>query len=241
MSATFQGECVSVRIIAMLMAAALVLGACRAPADTTDSEPDPADRDVATETTSDGGGRPPTAAELAATAPIDLMVDLGPDGWDAAYNNGAGIEVTEDNWARAYQVSQKDARAEIAAAEEADLKAAATEQWRHEPQGSDAGWSSLRLTVRQYTSRQGIDADGWSRRGTRPEGVRVPDGINLGCTDAAEQSYYYDGAHYADCTVFVDDTTVVYLSSIAPDAATAASGAADGIAEWLGSVTAPAG
>jgi hypothetical protein len=225
----------------MLMAAALVLGACRAPADTTDSEPDPADRDVAAETTSDGGGRPPTAAELAATAPIDLMVDLGPDGWDAAYNNGAGIKVTEDNWARAYQVSQKDARAEIAAAAEADLKAAATEQWRHEPQGSDAGWSSLRLTIRQYTSRQGIDADGWSRRGTTPEGVRVPDGINLGCTDAAEQSYHYDGAHYADCTVFVDDTTVVYLSSIAPDAATAASGAADGIAEWLGSVTAPAG
>ena len=66
-------------------------------------------------------------------------------------------------------------------------------------------------------------------------------GINLGCTDAAEQSYYYDGAHYADCTAFVDDTIVVFLSSIAPDAAAAASGAADGITEWLGSVTASAG
>jgi hypothetical protein len=31
---------------------------------------------------------------------------------------------------------------------------------------------------------------------------------------------------------------VVYLSSIAPDAATAASGAADAIAQWLGSVAA---
>jgi hypothetical protein len=69
--------------------------------------------------------------------------------------------------------------------------------------------------------------------------VRVPDGIDIGCSDAAEQSYSYDGAHYADCTVFVGDTTVVYLSSIAPDAPAATAGATDGITRWLETVTAP--
>jgi hypothetical protein len=229
---------VSVRLIVMLIAAALVLGACREPAGTTDGGPSPAGRDVGVQTPPE---QSPTADELAATEPIDLMVDLGPDGWDATYNQGAGVEVTKRNWAEAYELSQEEARSEIAAAKEADLRAAATEQWRHAPNGPDSGWSSLRLTIRQYTSRRGIAADGWSGRGTTPEGIRVPDGIEIGCSDAAEQSYSYDGAHYADCTVFVGDTTVVYLSSVAPDAAAATAGATDGITEWLETVTAPSG
>jgi hypothetical protein len=71
----------------------------------------------------------------------------------------------------------------------------------------------------------------------------VPDGIDIGCTDAVEpgsRASAYDGANYADCTAFVGDTTVVYLSSVAPDASAATAGAADGITEWFETVTAPA-
>jgi hypothetical protein len=83
---------VSIRFIAVIVAAARV--ACSgSPDGPTEEEPSPSDQDVAVETEPDAARSPteapPTADELAAMAPIDLMVDLGSEGWDARYHDGA--------------------------------------------------------------------------------------------------------------------------------------------------------
>lgn len=224
------------RVAAIVAAAALMLGACGTPADPEPTEspgpPSPATKD---------GPAPSQAEELATIAPIDLIVDLGPDGWRAGYGDGAGIEVTPENWAEVYNITADAASREIAAGERDGLVTAATEAWYGNPDDDDG--PRLRLTIRQYESLAAVENAWWEEplaAGSVPDGVAaVPDGIELACQEGykTDDDGYYRGAYYADCNLTIADATHVYLSSTDPDGDAATSRAADGIAQWLETVT----
>lgn len=186
--------------------------------------PSSVDADPATEVASDR----PSVDDLAALHPLDLMTDLGPTGWTAAYPEGVGLEVTFENWADAYELTEEGAASEIEAARENGWEAAATQQWREE--STDA---TMRLTIRRYESLAAIESAWWDdniEQGRVPDGVELIDGLRLGCREQFESG---ENRFYSDCAATIGDTTVVYLSSTNPDGDASESNAFDGIAEWI--------
>ncbi|MGN9914665.1 hypothetical protein ACTMTJ_44765 [Phytohabitans sp. LJ34] len=223
-----------IRRTAIATTFAALITACGGP----DGDPTPGGSATGAAPASATAGAPDRRSvdELASTAPIDLIVDLGPDGWTARYNRGAGIAVTPENWATAYEISARDAAAEIATAKKDGQLAAATEQW------STPDASTMRLTVRRYTSLARIKDAWWTKSietGSTPRGILVPHGMRVACRSRPLTDANRPRDNFADCTVVIGDTTVVYLSRTGPSTDAAAAGTVEAVIRWLRAVKAP--
>jgi hypothetical protein len=210
-----------------VLAAATMLTACSRPS-----------RDVPETRT-----RAPTVEERATRSPLDLMVDLSTEDWIAGLNGGAGVEVTPANWAEAFAIDEEVAATAAAAAERDGLAAIATETWDFRLAPS----TTQRLTIGQYASLQAVEDPWWAAilsTGDRPDGLVVPQGMQLGCAPAYDPetraSRVDAGGYHADCVVTIGDAVTVQVSATGPDDATASAAAVGGIRRWLEGVGAVA-